>query len=70
MSEWFTEINCYYVTEGEKQNLPKKFKIVTTYRHDNSLESSCSALSDDTISFKIQPFLWENAFSEFFSKQL
>jgi hypothetical protein len=42
--------------------LPKKFKIVKTYWHDHSLESSWGALSDGAISFLIQPFSGENAF--------
>jgi hypothetical protein len=33
-----------------KQKLPNKFKIVKTYWHDHSLESSRGALSDGTIS--------------------
>jgi hypothetical protein len=57
------------VTKGETQKLHKKFKIVETYWHDHSLESSGS-LSDGTISFSIQPFSLsgnEIHFSEFFS---
>jgi hypothetical protein len=41
------------VTKGGTQKLPQKFKIVETYWHDHSLESSWGALSDDTISFSI-----------------
>jgi hypothetical protein len=52
------------VTKGGK--LPENFKIVGTYWHDHSLESSWGALSDGTISFFIQPFSGENAFSGFF----
>jgi hypothetical protein len=41
-------------------------KIVEKYWHDHSSESSWEAISDGTISFSIQSFLGENAFSEFF----
>jgi hypothetical protein len=44
------------VTEHGTQKLAKKFKIVETYRHDHSLESSRGALSDGRIGFPIQPF--------------
>jgi hypothetical protein len=44
------------VTKGRAQKLHQKCKIVETYRHDHSLESSWRALSAGTISFLIQPF--------------
>jgi hypothetical protein len=50
------------VTKGGTQKLPKIFKIVETYLHDHSLESSWGALR-----FSIQSFSGVNAFSEFFS---
>jgi hypothetical protein len=37
------------VTKGGTQKLPPKFKIVETYRHDHSLESSWGALSDEFL---------------------
>jgi hypothetical protein len=43
-----------YLTKGRTQKLAQKFKIVKTYWHDHSLESSWKALSDGTISFSIQ----------------
>jgi hypothetical protein len=57
------------VTKGKIQKLAKKFKIVETYWLEHSLESSWWALSEGTISFSIQLFPGENAFSEFFSKK-
>jgi hypothetical protein len=45
------------VTKGGTQKLPKKVKIVETYWHDHSLESSWGALFDGTIIFLFQPFL-------------
>jgi hypothetical protein len=39
------------VTKGGTQKLPQKIKIVETYCHDHSLESSRGALSDGTNSF-------------------
>jgi hypothetical protein len=39
------------ITKGGKQKLQKNIKIVKTYWHDHSLESSWGALSDGTISF-------------------
>jgi hypothetical protein len=44
------------VTKGGTQKLPQAFKIVETFWHDHSLESSWGALSDGTISFAIQLF--------------
>jgi hypothetical protein len=46
---------CHQEQDTEIAN---KFKIVETYRHDHSLESSWGALSDGTI-FAIQIFSWE-----------
>jgi hypothetical protein len=43
------------VTKGGTHKLYKRFiKIVETYWHDHSLESSWGALSDGTICFSIQ----------------
>jgi hypothetical protein len=42
-------------------------KIVKTYWHDHSVESSWGALSDGTISFPIQPFSGMH-FLKFFKK--
>jgi hypothetical protein len=39
------------VTEGGTQTLPKIFKIVKTFRHVHSFESSCGAISDGTLVF-------------------
>jgi hypothetical protein len=36
-------------TKGRTQKWPKKLKIVETYSHDHSLESSSRAHSDGTI---------------------
>jgi hypothetical protein len=47
------------VTKSGTQKLAKKIKIVETYWHDHSLESSGVALSDGTISSSIQPFSGE-----------
>jgi hypothetical protein len=47
------------VTKGGTQKLPPKFKIVKTHWQDHSLGSSWGALSDNTISFPIQPFSGE-----------
>jgi hypothetical protein len=58
------------VTVSGTQKLPPKNKIVETYRHDHSLQSTGGALSDGTISFEIQPFWGKNIFSEFLSKNL
>jgi hypothetical protein len=56
------------VTKGRTQKLPKKCKIVETYRHDHSFESSWGALYDGTINFFDSTiFFGKNAFSEFFS---
>jgi hypothetical protein len=44
------------VTKDGTQKLPKQFRIVVTYWHDHSLESSWGELSDRTISFSIKPF--------------
>jgi hypothetical protein len=46
------------VTKGGTQKLPKKFKIVETYRQDHSLESSRGTLSDGSI-FRLNSFLGE-----------
>jgi hypothetical protein len=62
--------SVYTTGQCRTQKLPKKLKIVETNWHDHSLESSLGALSDGTVSFSIQPFSGENAFSEFFSKNL
>jgi hypothetical protein len=43
---------------------PKNLRLS---KHDHSLESSCGALSDGTITFLIQPISGKIAFSEFFS---
>jgi hypothetical protein len=42
---------------GHKK-LPQKFRIMETYWHDHSLESSWEALSDGAISCSIQFVLW------------
>jgi hypothetical protein len=42
------------VTKGGTQKLLKYFKIVESYWHDHSLESSWKALSDGNISCSIQ----------------
>jgi hypothetical protein len=44
-------------TKGGTQKFPKQFKIVKTYGHDHSLESSRGALSDGTTSFSSN--FWE-----------
>jgi uncharacterized membrane protein len=44
------------VTKGGALKLPKRFKIVATYWHDHSLESSWDALSDGAISFSFHQF--------------
>jgi hypothetical protein len=58
------------VTNGWIQKLPKKFKIVETYWHDHSLESSGGALDDGTIRFSIQPFLGKKCIFWIFLKNL
>jgi hypothetical protein len=59
------------VTMSGTQKSRKQFKIVWTYWHDHSLESSWGALSDGTIGFPIQLFFGGKiAFSEFFTKHL
>jgi hypothetical protein len=45
---WFSPVCC--PSKRRTQKLPKTFRIVETYRHDHSLESSGGALSDGTIS--------------------
>jgi hypothetical protein len=48
------------VTKGGTHKLPKKFKIIKTYWHDHSLESSWVALSDGTISLMDVIFTWNS----------
>jgi hypothetical protein len=55
--------------KGGTQKLHKKIKIVETYWHDHSLESSRGALSDFTI-FSIQPFSGEKCIFWIFLKKL
>jgi hypothetical protein len=47
------------VTKGGTQKLPKQSKIVVTYWHDHSLESSWEALSDSTIIFSIYIYIYD-----------
>jgi hypothetical protein len=42
------------VTKGGTKKLSKKLKIVETYRHDHSLESSGGALSDVPLHVDVQ----------------
>jgi hypothetical protein len=42
--------------QGWDTEIAQKFKIVETYWHNHSLESSSGALSDGAISFFIQSF--------------
>jgi hypothetical protein len=53
---------------GETQKLAQKFKIVETYWHGHSLESSWGALSDGTISFSIKLFWGKMHFLNFTQK--
>jgi hypothetical protein len=57
------------VHKGRTQKLPQKFKIVETYWHDHSLESSCGALSDGTIISSSQSF-WIFLKKNLFLKEL
>jgi hypothetical protein len=64
------------VTQGRDTEIAqaKDFKIVGTYWHNHSLESSWGALSDgtgtSTIKFLINHFRWKNAFLKFSQKNL
>jgi hypothetical protein len=60
-----------FYQQGWHQTLTEianKFKIVETYWHDHSLESSCRALSDCTIRFSIKPFSGKCIFWIFLQK--
>jgi hypothetical protein len=52
--------------QGQEKEIAPKFKIVVTYWHDHSLESSWGAFSDGTISFSIQPLhiFWASVLKE------
>jgi hypothetical protein len=47
------------IFKGGTQKLPQQVKIVETYWHDHSLESSWGPLSDGAISYPIHPFSGE-----------
>jgi hypothetical protein len=55
------------VTKDGTQKLPQNFKIVETYWHDHSIESSWGALSDD-ITLVFQLFSGKMHFLIFFQK--